>query len=77
MTTSEFMLQLDSVFELAPGTLRPDTILRDIETFDSLKFLELIALADEQFHVDLNPEQMHKCRTIEDLLSLIGVGNAA
>ena len=71
MTKAELINQLDDLFEVPRGTLSESSHLRDIATFDSLKLLELIAMADEQFAVIVSPEQMMKADTIADLLQLL------
>jgi len=72
MTQGEFIRTLDQLFELEPGTLSPEHQMRDIDNFDSLKLLEIIAFADEQFGVELNPEQLLKCSTLSELIGVIG-----
>ncbi|HVC89757.1 MAG TPA: acyl carrier protein [Acidobacteriaceae bacterium] len=67
----EFVPQLEQVLEISPGTLREDQEVRDLEHWDSLKLLEIIALADEQLEVQMDADYLSKCVTVGDMLKLI------
>jgi acyl carrier protein len=70
MKNSDFLLLLDGVLEIEPGTLRGSESLADF-TWDSMKFLEFITLADQHFGVTLAPDKLAKCETVDDLKELV------
>lgn len=47
------------------------TKFRDLEEWNSLSSLGIIALADEEYGVELNPDVFRKAQTIEDLFNAI------
>lgn len=70
MKRSDFLLLLDEVMEIEPGTLRGSESLADF-TWDSMKFLEFITLADQHFGVTVSPDKLAKCETVDDLIKLV------
>lgn len=77
MMKAEVLDLLCDLFEMPAGTLSESSELREIKTFDSIKFLELIAFADEQWGLELSPEQLKSAASVGDLLQLFGVGELA
>jgi acyl carrier protein len=71
MDRKESLAQLEQVLEMSPGTLREVDEVRNLEHWDSLKLLEIIALADEQFHVELDANRLARCARISDILALL------
>ena len=72
MKKSEFLLLLDELIEADLGTLKGSELLSDIERWDSLIVMGLIALVDEKFEVTLSPKRLAACQTVNDLIGLIG-----
>jgi acyl carrier protein len=72
MKKSDFLLLLDELVETDPGTLKGSELLSDIDGWDSLAVMGLIALVDEKFEITLSPKRMADCRTVDDLISLMG-----
>jgi len=77
MTREEFLLQMDEILGLEPGTLRGDEKLEELENWDSTTLISLILLADANNSVPITPEQVAGCSTVTDLLRLAKVGEAA
>ena len=77
MTREEFLLQMDEILGLQPGTLRGDEKLEDLENWDSTTLISLILLADASNCVPITPEQVVGCSTVADLLRLAKVGEGA
>jgi acyl carrier protein len=71
MDRGQFIPELENVLEIAPGMLREDQNVRDLEHWDSLKLLEVLALADEQLQVQVDADHLAKCVTIGDILNLL------
>jgi acyl carrier protein len=78
MKRDEFLLQMDEILGLQPGTLRGNEKLEDLENWDSTALIGLIALAESSNNVSIAPEEVVDCSTVGDLLRLAQVdGNAA
>lgn len=75
MTRSEFLLQMDDILGLLPGTLRGDEKLEDLENWDSTSLITFIALADSNAGVAVSPAQVVNCTTVADLLRVARVEN--
>ena len=75
MTRSEFLLQIDDILGLLPGTLRGDEKLEDLENWDSTSLITFIALADSNAGVAVSPAQVVNCSTVADLLRVARVDN--
>ena len=72
MTDSNFLNLLDDLLELAPGTVKPSDSLEGLEGWDSLAVISFMALVDEHFNVRMQPRQIAECRTVADLVALLG-----
>jgi len=73
MNTAEFLLALDEMLELDPGTLTGAEALEDLETWDSLAVISFIALVDEKLGLVVEGEKLVKAKTVADLLTVAGV----
>ena len=62
---------MDELLELPPGTLKGPENLDDLEGWNSVAMVGLIALADEHFNYIVSPRQFGSCQTVDDLLNLI------
>ena len=54
-----------------PSTVSPEVNFRDLQEWSSLSTLSIIALADEEYGVELNPDVFRKAQTVEDLYNAI------
>jgi len=77
MTREEFLLQMDEILGLQPGTLRGHEKLEDLENWDSTTLISLILLADANNSVPITPDQVVGCSTVADLLRLAQVGESS
>jgi acyl carrier protein len=73
MTRDEFLLEMDEILGLRPGTLHGDEKLDELQNWDSTALIELIVLAETANDVEISPEQVVGCATVGDLLRLAGV----
>lgn len=71
MDTTKKIEMLEYVFELEPGTLTPETILADLEEYDSMSKLSLIVMMDEEFGKRLSGERILKFKTVSDILDFM------
>ena len=72
MKTSEFIDKLKESLETEDKSITVDTSLKDIEGYDSLSILSLIAFIDEHFDKSLTANQFKSLTTIKSLMDLIG-----
>ena len=71
MNREQIVPELEALLEMSPGTLREDEEVRSLEHWDSLKLLEIVALADEQLHVQIDADRLAKCVRIGDIIQLL------
>lgn len=72
MEKHKFLLLLDEVVELEPGTLKGDETIEGLEGWNSLAVISFIALADDTFGLSLQPSKIASCQTVADLVALLG-----
>lgn len=53
------------------SSVNPETKFRDLDEWNSMSTLSIIALADEEYDVELNPDVFRKAQTVEDLFNAI------
>lgn len=68
MTVQEKIRLLEEMMELEQGTLEENTELADLDQWDSMAKLSLMALVDEKFDKRLTGEQIRSFRTVRDIL---------
>jgi acyl carrier protein len=73
MNAKDFLLALDELLELDPGTLTADTMLETLDSWDSLAVIGFIALVDEKLGIVVEGQKLAKADTAGDLLALAGV----
>lgn len=72
MEINEFIEKFAEIFDdTDASTLTPETKFREIDEWSSLAALGVIALADDEFDVELSGTEMRKANTIRELLELI------
>lgn len=72
MTNEEKLHLLEDVFELEENTLTPETVLDDLEEYDSMSKLSLIVMIDDECSKKLTGEQLKEFETIQDVLDFMG-----
>lgn len=74
MTKSEFLSELHEMLEISSiKELTPDTVLKEIEEYDSLFLLTIISIIDEKFGIQLTADQLSMITTLQSLTELIGI----
>lgn len=71
MTTEEKIALLEDMLELDNGSLRPETVLADIDEYDSMAKLSLIVLMDDECGKKLTGEQIREFKTVQDILDFM------
>ena len=72
ITIEEFTTQLEAELEdLQPGTLKPDTNYHEMDNWNSMYALLVIAFVDANFSVTLNAEDLRNTKTVRQLYNLV------
>lgn len=71
MTNEEKMRLIEETLELDVNTLTEDTVLADVEEFDSMAKLSLIVLCDDEFGKKLTGEELRGFKTVKDILDYL------
>jgi acyl carrier protein len=71
MKQEEKIALLEDMLELDGGTLKPETVLADIDEYDSMAKLSLIVLMDDEFGKKLTGEQIREFKTVQDILDFM------
>ena len=69
MTTERKLELLEDMMELDSGTLKPDTVLTDVEEWDSMAMLSLIVLVDDECGKSLTSKEIKGFVTVQDILN--------
>lgn len=71
MTNEEKIALLEELMEVDEGTLTPETLLSNIEEWDSVSFLSFMAMMDEKFGKVVTGSEIKTKDTIADLMALM------
>ena len=71
MTQEEKIALLEDMLELDNGFLKPETVLVDIDEYDSMTKLSLIVMMDDEFGKKLTGEQIREFKTVQDILDFM------
>lgn len=72
LSNKEKIVLLEEMLELEDGELTEETVLEDLDCWDSMAAIELIALVDEKFGKALKGQQIRQFKTVEDILDIMG-----
>lgn len=71
MELNEFVKFIADQFDETPKeNFKPDTHFRELEEWDSLVALSVIAMVDEELEIKITGADIRNCTTIEDLYNL-------
>jgi acyl carrier protein len=73
MTRKEFLVAVDEILELPPGTLQGPEKLGDFYLWDSTAMVSFMALADSSNGTRIAPRELGSCETVDDLLRVAKV----
>lgn len=62
---------LADLFEVEPSALTAETVLTDLDEWNSMSKLSLIVLMDDEFNKKLTGEQIREFVTIGDILNFM------
>ena len=66
--TNDFLNELDDIFEVELGTINASTIFKDLDEWDSVTLLSLVAVFEEEYGVVLSNDIIDKSNTILELV---------
>ena len=61
----------EAVEDIEPGSLTATTKYRELEAWDSLAFLTVIAMVDAEYDVRLKADALKNCETLEALYAQV------
>lgn len=70
-----FLNELADVLEVEDIELTEETNLKEVEEYDSLAVMSLVAFIDENFNKKLSAEEFIDVTTVRSLMELIGLEN--
>jgi len=74
--SNEILAWVAEIFETPIEKIRPETKRDEIEAWDSLGILTLIARMDEDFHILLTDEEIQRLRSVGDIIDLLNQRDA-
>lgn len=71
METAAFLAELAELIEADKSELTDSYSLAENENWDSLALISVVVMFDEHFHLTVANDELRKCMTIGDLVTLI------
>ncbi len=71
MTTEKKLAMLEDMLEMEPGTLTPETLLEELDAWDSIALISFMALMDDEFGKEVSGAQIKAQKTVDGLLALM------
>lgn len=73
MTQEEFITELEDILSLEEGELTVNSNLKELEDWDSLAIISVIALVDKKIGKKVNVLALKECISVTDLINTIGL----
>lgn len=72
MNIEDFIARIEEEFDdIQPGTLKPESIFREVFEWNSINALILIAMVKTEYDVTVNAEDIANSQTIDDVYKII------
>ncbi|GEP89444.1 Acyl carrier protein [Chitinophaga terrae (ex Kim and Jung 2007)] len=72
MTIENFVKKFEEQLEdITPGTITPSTAFKELEEWDSMTNLVIIAMVDREYNKQITGNDLSTATTIQDLYNLI------
>lgn len=71
MTEIEKIAKIEEVLDVDEGTLSAETLLNDVDEYDSMAKLSLIVMMDDDFGVKLTGDMIKEFVSVNDILKLM------
>ena len=72
MKKEDFLRKFEALLELEQGALSGSEALTDLEAWDSLAVMALIAMVDESVGMVISPTKIAQAKTVDELMGLLG-----
>ena len=67
-TMENKLKKLEQLFEMQEGTLRPDTLLKDLEEWDSITRLSFVVMMEDDYGKKVTRTEVMNYKTVSDIL---------
>ena len=71
MAREKLVSLIEDTLELESGSLKAETKLEDVEAWDSIAVISLIAIVDEHYGKTVSAVDISKFRTVGDILNFV------
>lgn len=71
MTNEQKIKTIEEILDLEEGTLTEETILKDLEDWDSVAIISFIAMMDDEFDKIIKGSVIREQKTVADLMALM------
>lgn len=71
MTTEEKLAALEDMMELDAGVLKPETVLDELEEWDSLSALSFVVFLGDEFNRKISGQEIRAFKTVHDMLNVM------
>jgi acyl carrier protein len=72
MKIEDFIARIEEEFDdIEPGTLKPESVFREVFEWNSINALILIALVKTEYDVTINAEDIANAKTVKDIYTII------
>jgi acyl carrier protein len=72
MQLEDFIIMFEAeMADIVPGTVNPETVFKQLDAWNSMQALILIAMIDSEYGVTLTAENLQDCITVSDLFSVV------
>ena len=71
MTEKEKLAMIEETLDVEEGTITADTVLADLDEYDSMAKLGLIVLMDDEFGVKVTGDMVKGFKIVADILAVM------
>lgn len=71
MTEQEKLIEIADILEVEPEEINKNSMLEDIETWDSVAILSFIAVMNDKFNKFPNAQEIRSYATVGDLMAVM------
>ena len=72
LNVDDFVRNFETAVEgIEPNSLRPDTEFTQLEQWDSLAALSVLAMVDAEYETEITGNELRKCKTLQDLFNVV------
>lgn len=72
MTVDEFVHNFENAVEgVEPNSLNPDVKFKDIDEWDSLAALSILAMVDAEYETEISGNELRTCDTLQQLFDVV------